>query len=173
MFKIGDRETKISVTTWKGTVKVHFRKFFQSSFDRRIFYPSKQGIALTLNEWEDLKKVISDVDQVIDCTQFMLEEKQDQQSRPFERQVGVNEEEDMSGLQSFNDGVVNEIVRLNTMEPEVKKVKLSPPENFDCNANFAIELQEEQSLQERNRLECTQVEQYENADANFAFEFQE
>ena len=47
MFQIGDRETKISVTAWKGTVKVHLRKSFQSSFDRRKFYPSKQGIALT------------------------------------------------------------------------------------------------------------------------------
>ena len=37
MFQIGDRETKISVTAWKGTVKVHLRKFFQSSFDRRKF----------------------------------------------------------------------------------------------------------------------------------------
>ena len=103
----------------------------------------------------------------------MLEEKQEQQRRPFERQVGVNEEQDMGGLQSFNDGVVNEIMRLNTMEPEVKKVKLSPPENFDCNANFAIELQKERSLQERNKLECTHVEHCENTDANFAFEFQE
>ena len=92
MFQIGERETKISVTAWKGTVKVHLRKFFQSSLDRRKFYPSKQGIALTLKEWEDLKKVISDVDQVIDFTLFMIEEKQDDQRVPFKRPVGVNKE---------------------------------------------------------------------------------
>lgn len=113
------------------------RKFFQSSFDQRKFYPSKQGIALTLKEWEDLKKVISDVDQVIDCTQFIIEEKQDDQRVSFERQVVVNEE-NMNELRSFSDTVVSEIVQFNTMQPEVKKVKLSPPENFDCNANFAF-----------------------------------
>ena len=117
MFQIGDRETKISVTAWKGTVKVHLRKFFQNSFDRRKFYPSKQGIPLTLKEWEDLKKVISDIDQVIDCTQFMIEKKQDDQRVPFERQVGVNEEKNMNELRPFNDTVVSEIVRFNTMHP--------------------------------------------------------
>ena len=56
--------------------------------------------------------MISDVDQVIDYTQFMIEEKQDDQRVPFERQVGVNEEENMNKLRSFNDTVVSEIVRL-------------------------------------------------------------
>ena len=38
MFKIGEGETKVSVTTWKDVVRVHFRKFFQSKFDRKKFY---------------------------------------------------------------------------------------------------------------------------------------
>ena len=74
MFKIGDAETKISVTTWNGSVRVYFRKFYQSKFDRRKFYPSKQGIALTLKEWNDLKALITQVDEVVDCTKIMLED---------------------------------------------------------------------------------------------------
>ena len=74
MFKIGEGETKISVTTWNGSVRVHFRKFYQSQFDRRKFYPSKQGIALTLKEWNDLKTLITQVGEVVDCTKIMLDD---------------------------------------------------------------------------------------------------
>ena len=73
MFKIGENETKISVTTWNGTVKVHFRKFYQSKFDSKKFYPSKQGIALTVEEWQDLKQLITEVDEVIAFSKIMLE----------------------------------------------------------------------------------------------------
>ena len=74
MFKIGDAEKKISVTKWNGSVRVHFRKFYQSKFDWRKFYPSKQGIALTLKEWNDLKALITQVDEIVDCTKIMLED---------------------------------------------------------------------------------------------------
>ena len=69
MFKIGDTERKISVTTWNGSVRVHFRQFYQGKFDRR-----KQGIALTLKEWNDLKTLITQVDEVVDCTKIMLDD---------------------------------------------------------------------------------------------------
>ena len=89
MFQIGERETKISVTTWNGQVKVHFRKFFQSSFDRKKFYPSKQGIALTLKEWSDLKALIADVDETISCTSFCLEEMKEQAEQQ-DRKISYN-----------------------------------------------------------------------------------
>ena len=72
----------------------------------------------------------------------------------------------MNELRSFT--VVSEIVQLNTMQPEVKKVKLCPPENFDCNANFAFELQEEALLEEGNKLKRAHVEHYENTHVNVA-----
>ena len=59
------------------------------------------------------------------------------------------------------------------MQPEVKKVKLSPSENFDCNANFAFQLQEEALLEKRNKLGQAHVEHCEKTDANAAFKFQE
>ena len=132
MFKIGDAETKISVTTWNGSVRVHFRKFYQSKFDRRKFYPSKQGIALTLREWNNLKALITQVDKVVDCTKIMLEgvkeermemnrdwvtdcdkmHHDEEQKKPaFERQVAVNEVEDTDSLETFDEEVLKEIVK--------------------------------------------------------------
>ena len=55
-------------------MRVHFRKFYQSKFDRRKFYPSKQGIALTLQEWDDLKSLFTQVDEVVSCSKIILEE---------------------------------------------------------------------------------------------------
>ena len=131
MFKIGDAETKISVTTWNGSVRVHFRKFYQSKFYRRKYYPSEQGIALTLKEWNDLKTLITQADEVVDCTKIMLEDVEEgrmqmnwvtecdemhqgeEQKKPkFERQIAVNEVEDTDSLETFNEEVVEEIVRL-------------------------------------------------------------
>lgn len=63
---------QISVTTWNGAVRVHFRKCYQSKFDHRKFYPSKQGIAPTVKQCENLKKVISEVDEMVKCSQIML-----------------------------------------------------------------------------------------------------
>ena len=131
MFKIGDTERKISVTTWNGSVRVHFRKFYQGKFDRRKFYPSKQGIALTLKEWNDLKTLVTQVDEVVDFTKIMLEEvkeermemnwvtgcdemhQEEEQKKPkLERQIAVNEEEATDSLETFNEEVMKEIVRL-------------------------------------------------------------
>ena len=160
MFKIGDAETKISVTTWNGSVRVHFRKFYQSKFYRRKFYPSKQGIALTLKEWNGLKTLITQVDEVVDCTKIMLEDVQEErmqmnwvtdcgemhqgeeQKKPkFERQIAVNEVEDTDSLETFNEEVVKEIVRLSEDTHKNKNIRLLRPEDFESNANFAFEFQ--------------------------------
>ena len=160
MFKIGDAETKISVTTWNGSVRVHFRKFYQSKFYRRKFYPSKQGIALTLKEWNDLKTLITQADEVVDCTKIMLEDVEEgrmqmnwvtecdemhqgeEQKKPkFERQIAVNEVEDTDSLETFNEEVVKEIVRLSEDTRKNKNIRLLRPEDFESNPNFAFEFQ--------------------------------
>ena len=72
------------------------------------------------------------------------EEMKDERKKriPFNRQLGVCEKDDTTYLQAFNNQVIDEITRLTNEDnqPKVKKVKLSPLENFDCNANFALEL---------------------------------
>ena len=147
MFHIGESQTKISVTSWNGSVRVHFRKFYQSKFDRKKFYPSKQGIALTLKEWRDLKALVSEVDEMVECTQIMLdgddnEVETEAQRVPFQRQFAVNEDEEQSNLQQVNQEIISEILKPNEETQEYKKIKLAPPENFDTNANFAFEFQE-------------------------------
>ena len=123
MFRIGKNETKISVTTWNNPVRMHFRKFFQSTFDQKKFYPSKTGIALTLDEWQDLKTLIHQVDEVISCSKIIMEDDCEVRSRPpYLRQFAVNEEE--SNLQAFNGKAENEIVR--PSREAYHKRKLSP-----------------------------------------------
>lgn len=73
MFKLGTSDAKINVTTWRGKVQIHVRKYFQSKYDKKL-YPSKQGIALTVQEWTDLKKQISVIDECIECSEYMLQE---------------------------------------------------------------------------------------------------
>ena len=153
MFRIGDNETKISVTTWNNAVKVHFRKFFQSKFDRKKFYPSKQGIALTLAEWKDLKTLISQVDEVIDCSEIMLKNDVEVETRPpYLRQFAVNENK--INLQPFNNKAANEIVRPSGEAYHMyKKRKLSPQEQFDGNVNFTFPRSERQDENEDEHLQ--------------------
>ena len=160
MFKIGAAEMKISVTTWNGSVRVHFRKFYQSKFSRKRFYSSKQGIALTLKEWNDLKTLITQVDEVVNCTKIMLEDvkeermeknwvtdcdemhQDEEQKKPnYERQIAVNEVEDTDSLETFNEEVVKEIVRLSEDTNKNKNIRLLRLEDFESNANFAFEFQ--------------------------------
>ena len=160
MFKIGDTKTKISVTTWNGSVKVHFRKFYQSKFNRKKFYPSKQVIALTLKEWDNLKTLITQVNEVVDCIKILLEDvkeermemnwltdceemnRNEEQKKPaFERQIAVNAVEDTDSLETFNEEVVREIVRLSEDTRKNKNIRLLRAEDFESNANFAFEFQ--------------------------------
>lgn len=141
-------------------MKVHFRKFYESKFEPRKFYPSKQGIALTLKEWNDLKKLITQVDEVVDCTKIMLEDvkegrmemnwvtdcdemhQDEKQKKPeFERQIAVNEVEDTDSLETFNEEVIREIVRLREDTDKNKNIRLLCPEDFENNANFAVKFQ--------------------------------
>ena len=159
MFKIGDAETKISVTTWNESVRVHLRKFYQSKFDRKKFYPSKQGIALTLQEWDDFKSLFTQVDEVVQSSKILLEEEKEQRTEfdsdwatdcdkimhqdkeqkkaTFERQVAVNDEDEMSNLQNFNQEVIEQIVRLSE---NTHQSAFRPPfvGDFDNNASSPL-----------------------------------
>ena len=131
MFKIGDAETKISVTTWNGAVRIHFRKFYHSKFNHTKWYPLRQGIALTLEEWRDLKALIQEVSLVATCTQIMLDRDYDGEvgvlRAPFQQQFDVNEEEDQSNPLEVNEDVLKGIVRGSEETQENKKIKLPPP----------------------------------------------
>ena len=167
MFKIGEAETKVSVTVWKGALKVHLRKFWQSSFHRGKWYPSKQGIALTLQEWNDLKRQIQEIDEVIDCSQIVLEE--DRERPRYERQLAVSEDSNVEG--NFNaEEIIQKLMEVSEeAEQETQKLKRTLSEDHDTNANFAFEFQGAE--QEMKKLRTTPPGDY-DTNANFAFEFQ-
>lgn len=59
------------MTTWRGKVQIHVRKYFESKYDKEI-YPSKKGIAFTA--WRDLKNQIPVMHECIECSENMLRE---------------------------------------------------------------------------------------------------
>ncbi|KAJ7358937.1 hypothetical protein OS493_020778 [Desmophyllum pertusum] len=75
MFRIGKNEDE-DLCLRPGIILLGciFRSFFQSTFDQKKFYPSKTGIALTLDEWQDLKTLIHQVDEVISCSKIIMED---------------------------------------------------------------------------------------------------
>ena len=113
-------------------MRVHFSKFYQSKCNRTKWFPSRESIALTLKEWTDLKALSSEVDEVVKCSQIMLDTDHEGAVEvlrvPFQRQFGVDEEEDQSNLQLANEEVLNEIVRLSE-ETQQKKLN-SLPQGF-------------------------------------------
>ena len=112
---------------------------------------------------DDLKALFTQVDEVVDCSKIILEElkeegralnshwvtdcheimhrDKEQKKAAFERQVAVNEDDERNNLESFNQEVINEIVRLNE---STHQNTFGPPfvEDFDSNANGAFEFQE-------------------------------
>ena len=143
---------------WVG--KSAFQKILSKQVWPKKVYPSKQGIALTLKEWNDLKTLITQVDEVVDCTKIMLDDVKEErmemnwvtdcdemyhdeeQKKPaFERQVAVNEVETADRLETFIEEVVKEILRLSKDTRKNKNIRLLRPEDFESNPNFAREFQ--------------------------------
>ena len=178
MLKIGEDEIKISVTTREGAVRVHFSKLFQRNFGRKKIYPSRQSIALTVEEWTDLKAMITNVNEVVACSTFKLNEMKEEGEQgtriSYNRQLAVDEVDERN-LQMFNDQVANEIIRLSKekYEPQVKRDKLSPPvDELSCCANWSLEFQDERAKQDQNKFGSLLPECH-DSNANFSFEFQE
>lgn len=63
MFALGKRNIHISVVTWCGEVKVHFRQFTVDAYGRKI--PCTKGIALNVDEFIDLKANLNSIDESI------------------------------------------------------------------------------------------------------------
>jgi len=56
---LGSRNIALTVSDFKGSIKVHIRKYF--IYEDKLL-PTKTGIALTPSEWDVLKKEIISVD---------------------------------------------------------------------------------------------------------------
>ena len=62
---------RVEVKEWEGECKVDIRCFFIRGKRKRA-YPTKRGVSMTLEEWEALKNVISEIDGAIDEVEEMI-----------------------------------------------------------------------------------------------------
>ena len=57
------------VSEWQGVTRIHIRTYFNSNGDASggggELVPTKKGVALTIDEWKDLKAYINHVDAMI------------------------------------------------------------------------------------------------------------
>lgn len=63
MFALGKRNIHVSVVTWCGDVKIHFRQFTDNEHGQKI--PSAKGIALNVDEFLELKANLKSIDESI------------------------------------------------------------------------------------------------------------
>ena len=57
----GEKALNVVVKEYEGQVLIHFRHYFKVSGEDR-WYPSKKGVALTLEEWDNLNESIISID---------------------------------------------------------------------------------------------------------------
>ena len=60
MWKLGSRPIFATVSTYKGVNKVHLRHYKLSA--EGLWLPSKTGVALNSDEWENFKSLIDTID---------------------------------------------------------------------------------------------------------------
>jgi len=64
LFKLGFRGYHATVIEYIGELKVHIRKYIDEEGRKNI--PTKFGVALTVQEFEDLKKAMKDLSEMVD-----------------------------------------------------------------------------------------------------------
>lgn len=67
LFKLGERGLYVSVTDYKGYLKVHVRFHCTDPVSGKS-YPTKSGVTLSLDEWFDFKNQLRAVDETVNVT---------------------------------------------------------------------------------------------------------
>ena len=57
----GDKDFRVVVKEYEGQVLIHFRHYFKASGEVR-WYPTKKGVTLTLEEWDNLNESFFSID---------------------------------------------------------------------------------------------------------------
>ena len=68
MIQLGANDKYITVSEWQGVTRIHIRNYFNSNGDAGgggELIPTKKGVALTIDEWKDLKAHIDHIDAMI------------------------------------------------------------------------------------------------------------
>ena len=63
LFHVGSRDVYFTASVYKGVTKVNIRHYSKS--DNGELYPLSRGIAMNLDEYQDVKKNIKKVDKII------------------------------------------------------------------------------------------------------------
>ena len=64
-WRLGSRSIHVSVHNFEGKPKIHFRRFTFGMHVKKLV-SSKKGIALNVDEWTKLKKIIKSIDREIE-----------------------------------------------------------------------------------------------------------
>ena len=62
----GDKDFRVVVKEYEGQVLIHFRHYFKASGEDR-WYPTKKGVTLTLEEWDNLNESFVGIDAEVRC----------------------------------------------------------------------------------------------------------
>ena len=68
MIQLGASDKYISVSEWQGVTRIHIRTYFNNNENAAgggDLIPTKKGVALTIDEWKDLKAHIDHIDAMI------------------------------------------------------------------------------------------------------------
>ena len=60
MLQLATSDKYLCVNEWQGATRIHIRNYFKN--DNSQLIPTKKGIALTVEEWQELKMYISEID---------------------------------------------------------------------------------------------------------------
>ena len=60
MLQLANSDKYLCVNEWQGATRIHIRNYFKN--DNNQLIPTKKGIALTVEEWQELKMYISEID---------------------------------------------------------------------------------------------------------------
>ena len=68
MIQLGASDKYISVSEWQGVTRIHIHTYFNNNRNAGgggDLIPTKKGVALTIDEWKDLKAHIDHIDAMI------------------------------------------------------------------------------------------------------------
>ena len=68
MIQLGAKDKHVSVSEWQGVTHIHICTYFNSKGDAGgggELIPTKKGVALTIDEWKDLKAHMDHIDAMI------------------------------------------------------------------------------------------------------------
>ena len=63
MWSLGSRDINVTVSIFEGQIKVHVRKYRKN--DMGVLCPTTKGVALDIQEWEQLKFLFSQIDATV------------------------------------------------------------------------------------------------------------